>query len=176
MRIGLDIDGVLANFQQGVIELAKKRGLPFYQHWTEWSTRNPPPGPYADTFARLWPEIEGNAAFWLGLEPMHDAFVPFPVACYVTFRPVPSEVSHEWLMEQGFPDAPVITVDSGLKVPTLIEHGIDIFVDDLPRVIEEIMGHDNEIVPLLLDRRYNEHAVHLPRIKYLTQVVEVLVA
>ena len=97
----------------------------------------------------------------------------FDVKAYVTSRSIPSEVSAEWLHNHGFPNAPVITVGSGnSKLSALNELGIDLFVDDKAETIEEI--NEAGIIGLLRDRLYNEHADHLPRIKYLHQVKDVI--
>ena len=72
--------------------------------------------------------------FYLGLEPLIDPKqIPFEPCCYITSRPVSSEISEQWLDLHGFPQRPVYTTDpdKGItKVSLCKEHGIELFVDD----------------------------------------------
>lgn len=70
--------------------------------------------------------------FYLGLPSLIDGKdIPFEPCCYVTSRPVTSEVTEQWLDKHNFPAAPVITVGlGGSKVQALKEAKVDIFVDD----------------------------------------------
>jgi hypothetical protein len=70
--------------------------------------------------------------FYLNLDPhFHGSELPFEPHCYITSRPVDSEVTMKWLDQHGFPTKPVHTVGTGQsKVDVAKESGIDIFVDD----------------------------------------------
>jgi len=55
----------------------------------------------------------------------------FEPHCYITSRPVLSEVTEKWLDMHGFPRRKVYTVDLlKTKVEVAKEAGIDIFIDD----------------------------------------------
>ena len=131
MKIGLDIDGVLANFVQGFIDRAVYRGLgeSFPKHWTDWKEHKVGD---KDHFDRIWAEVVDEDQFWLFLAPLvKPADIVVPVDLYVTARPRPSRVTELWLEAHKFPKAPVITVPYGSdKTPTLTDEGIDLYVDD----------------------------------------------
>lgn len=116
-KIGLDIDEVLADFVGGVMEKfpdMKERSVYWNDFWI------------SDNFK----EIAGDKSFWKNLKPK-TTDLPFEPHCYITSRPVPSELTEAWLRGNGFPSAPVFTVGHGKsKVEIAKESGIDIFVDD----------------------------------------------
>ena len=57
--------------------------------------------------------------------------IPFEPVCYITSRPVSSQVTEQWLDKHGFPAAPVITVGLGMsKVEALESMKVDVMVDD----------------------------------------------
>lgn len=70
--------------------------------------------------------------FYLSLKPlMKGEEIPFEPHCYITSRPVDTEVTIKWLDMYGFPQRPVYSVGSGKsKVDAAKEAGVDIFVDD----------------------------------------------
>lgn len=153
IRIGLDIDGVLANFAQAFIERAKAMGVGehFPAHWTLWDRWM-----YGgEHFSVVWEAITHDHSFWLDdIKSFDDAYVHFDVQGYITHRPVPTEVSRAWLNRHGFPDAPVITVTGkGSKVQAARDLGIDVFVDDKYDNFVEL--NDAGILCLLYDRPHN---------------------
>ncbi len=130
----LDIDGVLANFVAGVLDTARRMGVPgekLLPHWTHWDSWSP----IDDTaFEMVWTSIENDPSWWLGLDPYEDAYVEGPVNAYVTSRPIGSPVSKHWLQKHGFPPAPVHTVGPGnSKKEALRACGASLFVDDRPK-------------------------------------------
>jgi len=122
-NIGLDIDGVLADF----------RGA-----WHEYYPDLPPnPNVYHfddDIMQRFKDMREAGTLddFFLGLKPLlKPEDIPFDPICYVTARPVPTEISEQWLAMHGFPRKKVITVPlRSTKVEVMEEAGIEIFIDD----------------------------------------------
>lgn len=131
MRIGLDIDGVLAGYIDGILERARLKGVPhlFPATRMEWTSHHA-----GDQlmYEQIWAEIKDDPSFWLGLRPLvRPEEIPFEVALYCTARPAPTRVSKAWLDGHGFPSAKVVTVPYGQsKVVPLAEHGIDHFIDD----------------------------------------------
>lgn len=89
-------------------------------------------------------KIAHDKDFWLGLQPLiKPENINFPVYCYVTARPVDPHVSFKWLMNHGFPFAPVFGVGSNgaihdpkVDIVKLLE--LDVFVDDKWQHFEEI--------------------------------------
>jgi uncharacterized HAD superfamily protein len=70
--------------------------------------------------------------FWLGLEPIQLKLPEwFDVKCYITARPIPSEVTKRWLAANGLPDAPVVSVKyAEEKLEHVADYDLDIFIDD----------------------------------------------
>lgn len=118
-KIGLDIDEVLADFVGTMVDKfpdQKKRAI----FWND---------PYLlDNFEK----VKDDKDFWLSIKPLIDPNeLPFEPFCYITSRPISSELSAKWLKMNGFPKAPVYTVtENRSKVDIAKEVGLDIFVDD----------------------------------------------
>ncbi len=163
-RVGLDIDGVLADFMAGMIYQAKARGMivPERSAWiTGWSGF---PG-----FDEVFREVMGDSTFWLELPAYADALnsKDFEVAAYITARPIDGAVTHAWLMKHGFPNAAVITVGGDSKLDAIKSHNIGVYVEDRPENFDEI--NDAGTVCFLMDRPWNRlHPDHGLRIKTLT--------
>lgn len=123
-KIGLDIDEVLCNFLGG---------------WKDrWSIANMPTSWFFDRqILQRFEEMRQSGEldeFYLSLIPLiKPTDIPFEPHCYITSRPVSSEVSAEWLDMNGFPQRPVYTTDpdNGItKVSLCKEHEVEAFVDD----------------------------------------------
>jgi hypothetical protein len=122
-KIGLDIDGVLAD-------------------WTgAWAKRFPelsatPASWYFDRVVgkrfNSMKEAGTLDEFYLSLEPlMKPEDIPFEPHCYITSRPVSKEITEQWLDKHGFPSRQVLTVDLGIsKVQVAKDAGVEIFIDD----------------------------------------------
>ena len=119
-KIGLDIDGVLADFVGTLIE----RGI---------LTERPVNWNFGDHY-RWLSEIDKNPHdFWMGLAPieknLHFTFEP---QCYITKR-YKCEVSEimEWLERYHFPTAPIEVIDyNDSKLALAQKYKLDYFVDD----------------------------------------------
>jgi len=121
--IGLDIDGVIANFTGA------------------WNAVYPEikvnPNSYffdRDIMKRFDDMREAGTLddFYLNIEPLiKPEDLPFEPKCYVTARPVDTKITEEWLDKNGFPKKKVLTVPTGTsKVKVMKEAGIEIFIDD----------------------------------------------
>lgn len=117
LKIGLDIDEVLADFVGGMMERfpqMDKRAV----YWND---------PH---IVANFSQIRDDANFWSSLRPKIDS-IPFEPHCYITSRPICEDVTKQWLQENGFPTAEIYTVGHNQnKVETAKLSGIDIFVDD----------------------------------------------
>lgn len=129
-RIGLDIDGVLADFSGSFVELAKKEGLCKNDKYTNWVFSQPHWNfPYE--WQSLWEKVKKDKQFWLNLKPLiKGSELPFEPALYVTSRSIPTEWTEEWLAINDFPCEKVITTSGKSKVSFIKENNIDIFIDD----------------------------------------------
>lgn len=156
--LGFDVDGVLANFIRAFLCRAKELGYAdrFPAHWTRWKAWLPCD---VGDFLLVWRTIENDPEFWLGIEPLDDAYLgDLPVACYCTARPVPSEVTAAWLhmhaSAYGFPAAPVYTVGpKESKLETLQRAGVTLFIDDKLETWQEL--NEGGIRCLLRDAMHN---------------------
>ncbi|HNU60234.1 MAG TPA: hypothetical protein PKI08_09820 [Aquaticitalea sp.] len=123
IKIGLDIDGVLADFTLA------------------WHELYPEVSPTPSTW-HLDPKIgerfkamrEANTLddFYLNIKPLiNPSEIPFEPHCYITSRPVSVEISKQWLKKNGFPEKPVISLEiKSSKVEAAKNAGVDIFIDD----------------------------------------------
>lgn len=155
LRIGLDIDGVIARFSQSLINKAVELGyrctFPCCEnHITTWN--------FSPDFSKVWKVIEHDHKFWLNILPFDPP--PFKPVVYCTSRPVPSVITKNWLIKHHMPLAKVETVPVGkdlnigeLKANALRKHKIDVFVDDNGDNVTELnrLG----IYTLLLNRPWN---------------------
>lgn len=148
-KIGLDIDGVICDFQSGMDEVAISLGIE--PIWDAWSPR---------WFNQVWTLIKNDYDWWLNL-PVLDR-PHFNVEEYITGRSIPIEVTKEWLKRNGFPGAPVLMMEE-----KIVEH-LDIFIDDKP----EIFLSSTKVV--LYDHVYNQHIDTKRRIKKLKEVDQIL--
>jgi 5'(3')-deoxyribonucleotidase len=144
-RIGLDIDEVLADFRGAWIK--------------KWKIEDSPSWHFDRKIDSRFKEMKDNEEinkFYLNLKPITLASeLPFEPHCYVTSRPVPVEISEEWLDMHGFPSKPVYCVGNKMsKVNVVREAGIEIFVDDKYENFVEL--NNGGIFTYLFSQPYNE--------------------
>lgn len=160
-RIGLDIDEVIANWIDPWMKLWDIKDVPHTWFFD---------GKVGERFERMRKEgiLED---FFLSLEPsVNPKEIPFEPWCYVTSRPISSEITTQWLRNNNFPIRPVYTVGHGeSKVKVIKEAGCDIFVDDRYDNFEEL--NRNGICCYLLDAPHNRrYDVGERRIKSLKEL------
>ena len=122
-KIGLDIDGILADFTGA------------------WHDLYPEISPIPSSFyldrkiKQRFIDMETNGTldnFYMNIQPLIDAKdLPFDPHCYVTSRPVLQELTEDWLDKYHFPCKKVYSI--GLrtsKVDACKEAGVEIFIDD----------------------------------------------
>ena len=163
VRIGLDVDEVLADFTGGWAD----RWLDVSARPSEW-LYDPN---MVDRFKHLKETGEIND-FFANLKPLVVAdSLKFEPSCYVTARGVETAVTADWLRRHGFPTKPVVTVPMGTsKLDTLRELGVDIFVDDNYKTFVEL--NNAGICTYLMDKPHNvRHEVGHKRLKNLNDLV-----
>ena len=122
-KIGLDIDGVLADFTHA-----------WNQLYPEISAT--PNSWYLDRkVGRRFEEMRSNGTlddFYLNIKPLiTPEELPFEPHCYITSRPVAKEITEQWLDKYGFPARKVISIEVATsKVQVAKETGITVFIDD----------------------------------------------
>lgn len=159
-KIGLDIDEVLADWVTSWVKYYK------LQKPTSW---------YFDRhIMQRFEEMRIKGVldkFYLNLEPkIHGSEVPFEPVCYITSRPVSSEITIEWLEKHGFPARPVHTVGMGeSKIAVAKKAGVEIFVDDRYENFRDF--NENGICCYLFDAPHNQrYNVGFKRIKSLNEL------
>lgn len=167
-RIGVDVDGVLAEFNQGYRqELIKVCGRdhlggdePPCWHWAEEV------GYSKEEDAQAWEAIKGSPSFWMGLRPLLEA--PETITILNSLYHQGHEVyyiSHRfgtgahvqtaaWLMQQGALMPTVLM--SGDKGP--IAKGLELthFIDDKPENALEVRLQAPSCKTFLLSKSYNK--------------------
>jgi hypothetical protein len=122
-KIGIDVDGVLADFTGSWSKL-----------YPEISAT--PNSWYLDRkVGKRFEEMRANGTlndFYLNIEPlMKPEDMPFEPSCYITSRPVPQEITEQWLDNNHFPARKVISLDiKQSKVEAAKDAGVEIFIDD----------------------------------------------
>ncbi len=158
VRIGLDVDEVLAGFVSAYMRTFEMEKEPEF-----WS---------------FCPELPNrlkslSAEWWLALKPITDpSELGFEPVCYITSRVISSEVTTAWLNNNRFPFAPVFTVKTPEeKLAIAKEQKLDIFVDDNYSTFVQL--NKAGICCFLMDaahnRRYN---VGHKRIKSLSELTK----
>jgi hypothetical protein len=164
VKIGLDVDGVLANFPMGVIDRARTLGLsatfPTCCHEVDHWDMSPA---FKQVMRDAWLDI----GFWLKLKPL-PTNVEFQPDCYITSRPIDSWVTEQWLGIHGFPKAPVITVPTfSDKLQHVVDRGLDIFVDDYFATVEMLLNAGLKAVLFKAPYQRGHVVDHLPTIESL---------
>lgn len=141
--VGYDLDGVLANWMLAVhIRFGKRLYGEKYPRYDF---------PEASQWIK---ELGYSDDFWLDL-PVLNAPEKLTVQpdIYITTRPAPSEISHKWLIANGFPDKPVITVGEDKdKSKAIRKYGVTHFIDDKIRSYHQATSVKG-CIPVL----YNPH-------------------
>jgi hypothetical protein len=145
-RIGLDIDGVLADFTG-----SWKKKYPEI-------TNTPNSYSFDRRIAKRFEEMRETDKlneFYLNIEPLiKPEDIPFEPHCYITSRPVPKEITEQWIDKSHFPTKKVISLDLGAsKVDAAKEAGVEIFIDDAYENFVEL--NNNGVFTYLLTAPWN---------------------
>jgi hypothetical protein len=133
-HIGLDIDGVLADFT------------------ASWNALYPeisaiPNSWYLDRKVAIrFNEMCNKGTlddFYLNIKPLIlPTELPFEPHCYITSRPVSKEITEAWLDKYHFPAKKVISIDiKQSKVEVAKEAGVEIFIDDSYENFVDLNNH-----------------------------------
>ena len=179
--IGLDVDGVLADFTRAFRSIAasmygvKVHGSGAQAQWQFHDLT-------AEQDAAVWREIERRDQFWQNLDPV---ITPGEVDdlgalaaegvrfVYVTARhDTAANGTYSWLCEYGLPEGEIVHAKD--KVPYLSAvSGLRGFLDDSPHGVEHM--HAAGLPVIVRDWPYNRHlGAHIPRVysvgEYLAKV------
>lgn len=194
MRIGFDVDGVLANFcdayETACIQAAEGKNL-----FQPWSLQDGPvtwnwPEHYGYTkeeVGRVWQMIKNSNHFWSDLTALPDMLVlerwlvknwranVIDEMYFVTSRPGinAKAQTEDWFLNKGngiFATV-LISDEKGLIAKGL---NLDFYVDDKIENVESVIEHSPKTRVSLMDREYNRKAAHLDlyRISNLSQFLD----
>lgn len=159
VKIGLDIDGVLADF---CLQLHGSIGHDPDREVTHWN----------DPVVRSgFDKLKNNVVFWSSMPVLTGPDgIPFEPHCYVTARPIDPSVTQAWLYNNGYPSATLVSLGHNeSKVETLKKLGVDIYVDDRFENFREINAAG--ILCYLFDSPHNrKYNVGHKRIKSLKEL------
>ena len=173
MRVGLDIDGVVADFQSAIREMAALelgRELPPADRWAIWETWGITQERWDELLA-AFTEREG----WRWLSPYHSASTYLRsledaghTIYYITARPLAASwMTFEWLDRHGFPCEDVcFYVDKAAAAKNM---ELDIYIDDHPPTVQAVRGAGIEAY--VLDRPWNRDDDEQPRMQSLVEYV-----
>lgn len=145
-KIALDLDEVCFSFLGSYL---KKYNLPTPHFWN--FDRN-----MLNNFKQM--ETDGELDdFYLNLEPLFDpTTIPFEPHCYITSRPVSTEITQKALDKHCFPIAPVYTVPCTVsKIEVALASGAEVFVDDKFENFKEI-NNTKGLTCYLYDQPHNQ--------------------
>lgn len=160
-KIGLDIDEVICDW---------------VGPWTKmWNTPEPTSWYFDYELIKKFDEMREKRVlndFYLSLPAKcRPEEIPFEPHCYVTSRPIDTEITKKWLEKNGFPLRPVLTVPVGTsKIEAIRKAGVEIFVDDRFENYEEL--NRNGLCCFLFDAPHNQrYNVGYKRIKSLKELI-----
>lgn len=144
-RIGLDIDEVIADWVNPWIK--------------KFNLKNPTSWYFDRHILKRFDDMKTDGSldeFYLNLEPkIYGCELPFEPVCYITSRPVSTEITHQWLEKNGFPARPVHTVGIGQsKIEAAKNERVEVFVDDRYENFREF--NENNICCYLFDAPHNK--------------------
>lgn len=162
-RIGLDIDGIVADFGVHFLNYLNIEDKSFPTKWDD------------DRFINNFHKIENDVEFWMTIPKLIEpSELDFKPVIYVTARPIDNKVTECWLANNGFPQAPVITVGTGGSKVQHLKNTVDLFVDDA--VHNFVQLENNGVNCLLMDRSHNQnYEVGNKRIYNINEVMEYVI-
>lgn len=170
MKIGIDIDGVLANFysayEQMFVEEASEdkfpgrypEFLPPVWNWPEYF------GYDASIVKRVWQRIKRTEGFWEGLGPLSGVDILMERApwvnhdvYFITNRPGvrPKSETERWLKTHLRISNPTVLIAKDTKAGIIRGLDLDTVIDDKYEHIRDVESAVPECTPYVLDRPYN---------------------
>lgn len=160
MRIGLDIDGVIADFENHFYYYLDIKDTTPATDWNDPRIR--------ENFHK----IKDDKFFWIYMPTLVDAdSINFEIDCFVTARDISSSITKRWLLNNGFPNVPLYSVGfNNSKVSVLKEKGVDLFLDDALHNYNEL--NKAGINCILMDAAHNRHEKVEKRIKNINDLIK----
>lgn len=187
MRIGFDIDGVIACFYEGyerlMVEITgvDRFGCHRWPHETPAVWDWPQLYGYApDVIADAWKRIKASETFWLTLPTMPDlaALQGFNLndhqVYFVTDRPgaTAKRQTELWLMRYGVA-CPTVIISRKGKGIVCEALDLELYIDDKGENIVDVDARAPNTHGVLLERPYNQHVTVKHRAETLADVLPV---
>lgn len=146
-HIGLDIDGVIADFTGSWHDIYPEINAKPNSWYIDRAI--------GDRFKTMAANGELDK-FYLNIKPLlKPEELCFEPHCYITSRPVTKEITEQWLDKHNFPARPVISLDiRQSKVDAAKQAGVEIFIDDSYENFVEL--NNNGIFTYLYTTTWNE--------------------
>ena len=159
MRIGLDIDGVVADFGAHFLNYLDIEDKTPAKCWDDIR--------FKENFKR----IDNDAKFWLTMPPLVSIDdLKFEPTVFVTARNIDKNITQKWLDANGFGGIPLESVGMDIsKVEAVSKYNIDFFIDDAVHNYDDL--NNNGINCILMDRSHNRDAI-ANRIYNLNEVLD----
>lgn len=170
MRLGVDIDDVIADFTASVLNFAGVRP----DRYKDIITYDYKPV-IADFKQQVWNHVKDSEQFWLTLPPI-ERHIPSCCVLYLTARYCSDDVTKEWLKRNGLPLLPIVNVNhvhcgterDVSKTEKMLEHGLDGLVDDKDKhFLDAVKVRPNSF---LVSRPWNKGVVTPQRIFRLAEL------
>ena len=181
LKIGVDVDGCLANFNQAFAQKFRLHGFVIPQELADnpptWDWPQNTCGFSDNLVTGIWNEIDRDTEFWMNLEPL-----PGAIAALDTLDNL-AEEGHEivfmtlrrgdrakrqteiWLEQHGMTFPTVLTTPQGKARPAY-ELGLTHVVDDYPRILQDYCLHAQALKPYpaiyMVEHLYNQECKAWP--------------
>lgn len=166
-RLGIDLDGVLADFVKGFnkrVLLQTKKVMPAVATCWDWYRQA---GVTEEEDKLLWKSIANDACFFKDLDPLPNAPDDLRLLTklardghqvyFITTRPgaYAQIQSGDWLLMHGYRESPAVLLagspESKAQLATALK--LDLFIDDRPENVQEVSKTDTRT--FLLTTPYN---------------------
>lgn len=173
MRIGIDVDGVLADFNTSFIERViavtgkdlfppRPFEIPTWDYPQHYGYTN-------KECSAVWESIKADTSFWFNLgayattaddvQRLHELNDGDNDIYFITSRPgvEAKEQTEMWLIYQGYNAAPTVLISSekGLCAKAL---KLDLYIDDRWENVKNVVETEPTCQTYLFDRPWNQHA------------------
>ena len=188
--IGVDVDGVLADFDTGfkkVVVESSGKDL-FGEGWTPndittWNYTKDQYGYTLEEDKAAWESVKASPSFWYDLPPLDGCFDflqslsgDFIEDVYFITQRMGRHVkvqTEEWLFTNGYRDVPTVLI-SGDKAGCCKSLGITHYIDDKNENCRDVFDAEGTIEIYMLARPWNRQLLGITRLTTLQEFLDIL--